>query len=92
MVLSSKGINVEAMKTVFVKVWKLLGRLHIKEVSDRIYVFCFLNTLEKENIMDSQPWSFNRLPIAMMNEKVVLAVDEVLGDVEEIDLRGDMVA
>ncbi|XWS44585.1 hypothetical protein CRYUN_Cryun15aG0059600 [Craigia yunnanensis] len=40
-ILQCKVVNMEAMKNVFQKIWKLSLELHIKEVGDKLFVFLF---------------------------------------------------
>ena len=58
--LSKRMVNIEAMRNVLYKVWKLEAGLVIKEVGDRIYVFQFEAEHEKDRILIRQPWSFNK--------------------------------
>ena len=55
-----KTVNVEAMKNVFIKIWKLTRGLSVREVGDRLYLFYFDDLLEKDRAFQKQPWSFNK--------------------------------
>ena len=59
-ILMRKTVNVEAMKNVFIKIWKLTGGLSVREVGDKLYLFYFDDPLEKDKALQKQPWSFNK--------------------------------
>ena len=63
--LSSRGVNLDAMRNVFHKIWKLKGDLIIKEVDEKVYVFRFGSWVEKERVLIQQPWSFNKALLVM---------------------------
>ncbi|XWS66311.1 hypothetical protein CRYUN_Cryun05aG0188800 [Craigia yunnanensis] len=58
-ILMRKPVNLEVMKTVFMKLWNMSSGLQIKEVGERHFVFQFSDGLAK-NVLQKQPWSFNR--------------------------------
>ena len=58
--LMRKPVNMEAMRSVFIKIWKVSAGLSIREIDDRIFIFRFGNGLEKEREIQKQPWSFNK--------------------------------
>ena len=47
----NRTVNMEAMKTVLQKIWKLSSGLVIKEVGDRCYVFQFEDATEKDRVL-----------------------------------------
>ncbi|XVF36777.1 hypothetical protein REPUB_Repub19eG0087700 [Reevesia pubescens] len=59
-VLTKKLVNVEIMKMVLFKVWRLSKELRIKKIGDKTLVFQFEEALEKEKVLLKQPWSFNK--------------------------------
>ncbi|XVF26590.1 hypothetical protein REPUB_Repub14bG0030800 [Reevesia pubescens] len=59
-VFSRNFVNVNAMKNVFLQVWKLHHSLHITEIGNKIYMFHFGDGFEKDRVFLSQPWSFNK--------------------------------
>ena len=53
-VLSNRVVNMEAMRNVFSKIWKLSGALSIKEVGEKVYLFRFEKWVEKERVLYQQ--------------------------------------
>ena len=45
-----RAVNLEAMKTILQEVWKLAFGLVIKEVGDKVFVFQFEDSIEKDRI------------------------------------------
>ncbi|XWS16380.1 hypothetical protein CRYUN_Cryun34aG0082200 [Craigia yunnanensis] len=45
--LMRKMVNVEAMKMVFLKLWKIFSGMTIREVGEMLFVFQFADCLEK---------------------------------------------
>ncbi|XVF02266.1 hypothetical protein REPUB_Repub04eG0161200 [Reevesia pubescens] len=62
--MTRKVLNVEVMRTVMrtvlSKVWKIHGRLQVKEVGDKMVLFHFDDPSEKDRIFLSQTWAFNK--------------------------------
>ena len=58
--LTKRILNLEVMRSVLHKVWKLEGGLEIKEVDDKVHVFQFQDETEKDRVLVRQPWSFNK--------------------------------
>ena len=58
--LTKRVLNLEVMRSVVYKVWKLVGGLEIKEVDDKVHVFQFQDETEKDRVLVRQPWSFNK--------------------------------
>ena len=50
-VVMNKNINLEAMKMVLQKIWKIASGLVIKEVGDRVFVFQFEDAAEKDRVL-----------------------------------------
>ena len=63
--LTKRVINLEAMKSILYKIWKLVSGLDIKEDSDKVYVFQFNDEAEKDRVLVNQSWSFNKSLIVM---------------------------
>ena len=55
-----KLVNMEAIRNVFTKVWKVSTCLSIREVGKRIFIFRIRNNLEKERVIQKWSWSFNK--------------------------------
>ena len=58
--LLRKMVNVEAMKNVFQKIWKVFAGLYIREVGERLFIFHFDKLMDKERVIQKQPWAFNK--------------------------------
>ena len=43
-----KPINIEAMKLVFMKLWKINNGMIIQKVGERLFIFQFVDELEKD--------------------------------------------
>ncbi|XWS20362.1 hypothetical protein CRYUN_Cryun31cG0095000 [Craigia yunnanensis] len=71
------AVNLEAMKTVLQKVWKVLSGLIIKEVKEQIFVFQFENLIEKDRTLVKQPWSFNKSLIVLKDFDGVSSPDDI---------------
>ena len=48
------------MRSVFGRIWKLIGDLQIKEMSEILFIFQFEEWIEKEMILMNQLLSFNK--------------------------------
>ncbi|XVE96179.1 hypothetical protein REPUB_Repub02eG0199500 [Reevesia pubescens] len=64
-ILSRKVVNLEEMKYVLTKVWKLKSDLLLREIGEKIFIFQFENLLGKNRIYLSQPWTFNKALIVL---------------------------
>ena len=53
-------MNIDAMRNVFLKIWRLKSVLTIKEAGERLFLFHFEDDLEKDRVFQKQPWSFNK--------------------------------
>lgn len=58
--LSGRKINVEAMRSVLYKIWRLNSALQVQEVGDHLYHFQFLDVDERNRVLGSQPWTFDK--------------------------------
>ena len=50
-----KAVNMEAMKNVFMKIWKIRSGLSVREVGERLFLFQFEDSLEKDRVLQQQP-------------------------------------
>ena len=66
-ILLSRAVNIEAMRNVFLKIWRLKSDLSIREVGDRLFLLHFEDELEKDRVFQKQPWSFNK-SLIVLNE------------------------
>ena len=60
-----KLVNVEVMRNIFIKIWRVSEGLTIREVGDKLYIFYFKDPLEKDRVIQKQPWSFNKSLLVM---------------------------
>ena len=65
--LLRRAVNIEAMRNVFLKIWRLNHGLTIREVGERQFLFYFENELEKDRVFQKQPWFFNK-SLIVLNE------------------------
>ena len=79
-IVMRKNVNMEAMKMVFVKLWKIKAGISIREVGERLFIFQFEDEVEKDRVLQKQPWSFN---------KSLLVLKEINGDLrpEEVNME-----
>ena len=54
-ILLRLAVNIEAMKNVFLKIWKIKFGLTIREVGEKLFLFLFENDLEKYKVFQKQP-------------------------------------
>ena len=64
-VLSNKSINIEAMRNVFIKIWRLKYDVTVHEVGERLFIFHFKDQTEKDRVFQKQPWFFNKALIVL---------------------------
>ena len=50
-----KNVNMEAMKVVFTKLWKIREGMSVREVGERLFIFHFENVREKDRVLQKQP-------------------------------------
>ena len=64
-VLLNKPVNIEAMRNVFMKIWKVKYGVTVHEVGERLFIFHFKDQTEKDRVFQKQPWSFNKALIVL---------------------------
>ncbi|XVF86741.1 hypothetical protein PTKIN_Ptkin18bG0066700 [Pterospermum kingtungense] len=50
-----KPYSLEAMRITFIKAWRVSPSLDIKEIGDRLFLFCFDSWMEKAKVLVKQP-------------------------------------
>ena len=75
--LLCKMVNVEAMKNVFRKIWRMSACLYIRKVGEHSFIFHFENLMDKERIIQKQPWSFNKSLLILKEFDGLSKPDEV---------------
>ncbi|OMO91483.1 hypothetical protein CCACVL1_07102 [Corchorus capsularis] len=113
---SKKQANVEGLRIAMFQAWKPDMGMRVKAVEDNLFLFEFEDGVDRDRIMVSQPWSFQRsliilndydgftlpdevefdafplwilafgLPPAMQMTKVVMAIGQSFGLVQDVDL------
>ncbi|XWS50373.1 hypothetical protein CRYUN_Cryun12cG0082400 [Craigia yunnanensis] len=73
----NKKVNVGAMKNVICNAWKVSTSMIIKEVGNRLFVFQFRDTMEKERVLLCQLWPFNKSLLILENFDGKTKPDEV---------------
>ncbi|XVF71961.1 hypothetical protein PTKIN_Ptkin12aG0082300 [Pterospermum kingtungense] len=56
----NRASNLEAMRNVLAKAWRLKSTLTITEVGEKVFVFQFEDAVEKDRVLLGQPWTFNK--------------------------------
>jgi hypothetical protein len=64
---SEKPTNKEAFKTVFSRIWRLIGTVVFKELQDHLWLFEFSDAGDKRRVLAGRPWAFDR-QILVINE------------------------
>lgn len=62
-----KVANKETFKTVFSRIWRLMGRVVFKELQENLWLFEFSDNEDKRRVMEGRSWSFDR-HILVLNE------------------------
>ncbi|OMO96545.1 hypothetical protein CCACVL1_04904 [Corchorus capsularis] len=90
--LTKRKANLEGMRTTLFNAWKLEMGLIVKELGDKLYMFQFEDDAERDRVLVTQSWHFNRILLVLKEydgverpEEVWAAVEELLGPVLEID-------
>ncbi|XVF84584.1 hypothetical protein PTKIN_Ptkin17bG0048800 [Pterospermum kingtungense] len=56
----NRASNLEAMRNVLAKAWRLKSTLTITEFREKVFVFQFEDAIEKDRVLLGQPWTFNK--------------------------------
>ncbi|XVF51215.1 hypothetical protein PTKIN_Ptkin04bG0166900 [Pterospermum kingtungense] len=78
--LLKRPFNIEGMKTVLSKVWRLRSELSISVIGDYLFLFHFEDEGEKDKVLVHQPWPFN---------KSLLILQEVNGTLSPENIKFD---
>ncbi|OMO72810.1 hypothetical protein COLO4_27452 [Corchorus olitorius] len=62
---TKRRANLEGMRTTLFNAWKLEMGLVIKEVGAKLYMFQFEDKPERDRVLVTQPWHFNRVLLAL---------------------------
>ena len=66
-ILSDRQVNKEGFTTILSRIWRLVGKVVFKELQDNMWLFEFLEGVDKERVMEGRPWTFDR-QIIVLNE------------------------
>ncbi len=62
-----KKLNKEAFKAILVRIWRLVGRLFLKEIQEHVRLFEFTEEGDKQRVLGGRPWSYDRT-LLVLNE------------------------
>ncbi|OMO88292.1 reverse transcriptase [Corchorus capsularis] len=74
---TEKKANLEGMRTTLFNAWKLQMGLIVKEVGEKIYMFQFKDEAERDRVLVTQPWHFNRILLVLKKYDGVEKPEEV---------------
>lgn len=52
---AKKNVNKESFKSVLSSLWRIVGGVKFKELHDNLWLFEFLDEIDKKRIMDGRP-------------------------------------
>lgn len=58
--LTEKNINFNAMQNVIASLWRLREGMEIHDLGDQIYSFVFFHVLDRQNVLEGGPWTFEQ--------------------------------
>lgn len=73
-IISDKQVNKDAFKSTICSIWRLIGKLIIKEADHNLFIFEFQQTLDLIRVKGGWPWTFDRnlLCLAKFDGKLAL--------------------
>ena len=78
--LTKRALNVEAIAKTFTPVWRMKNGFRVTKESDHVVLFTFDNQTNLEQVLNTEPWSFDKhLMVLHRYDKEV--------DVSEIDFN-----
>ncbi|OMO67876.1 reverse transcriptase [Corchorus capsularis] len=63
--LSRKPINIDILRSVLYKIWRLNHAFQVSELGEKLYLFRFERVGEMNRILLQQPWNFNKALIVL---------------------------
>ncbi|OMO90013.1 reverse transcriptase [Corchorus capsularis] len=57
---SKRKVNLEGLRVAMFQAWKVEGDMVVKEVGDNLFSFQFEDEVERDRVLVTQPWCFNR--------------------------------
>ncbi|XVF23242.1 hypothetical protein REPUB_Repub13aG0019800 [Reevesia pubescens] len=72
------------MRNVLSQIWKLQNGLQIREVGDKFFMFLFGDVKDKDRI--------HGLSLGLMTQKIGVVLEELTGDVLEVDMADNRLA
>ncbi|KAL0009244.1 hypothetical protein SO802_010746 [Lithocarpus litseifolius] len=71
-----RALNMEAIASTFQPLWRSKNGFKVKNMGNHIVLFIFDNKLEVENILENEPWSFDKhLMVLQRYDKDTLVED-----------------
>ncbi|OMO97030.1 hypothetical protein CCACVL1_04699, partial [Corchorus capsularis] len=64
---SKRSPHVEGLRRAMMHAWKLDSDFTVKRIGERFFLFTFEDKLEKDRVLVSQPWSFQRSLLLLRN-------------------------
>ena len=58
--LTKRALNVEAIAKTFTPIWRLKNRFRLTKESDHVLLFTFDTQTDMEQVLKTEPWSFNK--------------------------------
>ena len=63
--VTRSSFNSRTFMRVMPQVWKMPGRVEVCAVEQNLYTFKFLNSEERDFVLRTSPWTFDRFTIAL---------------------------
>uniref|UniRef100_A0A803MD70 DUF4283 domain-containing protein n=1 Tax=Chenopodium quinoa TaxID=63459 RepID=A0A803MD70_CHEQI len=89
--LTKKPYNIEAMKRVLKKLWRLSGNVAIRKIVTNLFIFQFFNEDDKCRVLDGRPWAFDQqivlldVPFRKRNATFAREIGDAMGGFLEFD-------
>lgn len=58
--VTEKRTNKDAFKSLLTSLWRLVGRVQFKEIQEALWILEFSDLDDKQRVLDSRPWLFDR--------------------------------
>ncbi|XP_050207905.1 uncharacterized protein LOC126657281 [Mercurialis annua] len=88
--LTTKTINVEAMRRTFNSIWKLNKGFGLKQWPNNIFVFQFYSTRDKDRVIMGSPWTFDNNLLVLKDVDGILN-SSLISDVDVTASPADMI-
>ena len=58
--LTKRALNVEAIAKTFTPIWRMKNGFRVTKESDHVVLFTFDNKTDLEQVLSTEPWSFDK--------------------------------